>query len=97
MSQQRVFHIRVKGEMGQQLREAFEDVELTVDHGVTRLRVAGSDASALHGILDRIQSFGLELIDLHAGDAGSPEVRVASASEQNRSAETSNRIDRLQT
>jgi hypothetical protein len=68
----RILDIRVKGEMGPQLREAFEDVELTVDRGVTRLRVVGRDSSTLHGILDRLESFGLELIDLHSVDAGAP-------------------------
>ena len=63
---QRIFDIRVTGEMSAELRDAFEDVELTVEHGVTRIRVVGSDASTLHGILARLESFGLELLDLHA-------------------------------
>ncbi|HEX3089519.1 MAG TPA: hypothetical protein VHQ23_12750 [Ilumatobacteraceae bacterium] len=66
---QRVFDIRVKGEMGPNLREAFEDVELTIDRSITRLRVVSRDASTLHGILDRLESFGLELIDLHSIEA----------------------------
>ena len=65
---QRIFDIRVRGEMGPQLREAFEDVELTIDRSITRLRVVGRDTSTLYGILDRLESFGLELIDLHSID-----------------------------
>jgi hypothetical protein len=65
---QRIFDIRVKGEMSPQLCDAFEDVDLTIDRSITRLRVVGSDASTLHGILDRLESFGLELIDLHSVD-----------------------------
>jgi hypothetical protein len=69
---QRILDIRVKGEMGPQLRDAFEDVELATDRGITRIRVVGRDSSTLHGILDRLESFGLELIDLHSVDV-SPE------------------------
>jgi hypothetical protein len=69
---QRIFEISVKGEMGPRLRDAFEDVEPTIDHGITRLRVAGSDTSTLHGILDRLESFGLELLELHSIGSGSP-------------------------
>ena len=68
---QRVFDIRVKGEMGPNLREAFEDVELTIDRSITRLRVVSRDASTLHGILDRLESLGLELIDIHSVEAPS--------------------------
>jgi hypothetical protein len=65
---QRIFEIRVKGEMSPKLRDAFDDVELTIDRSITRLRVVGRDTSTLHGILDRLESFGLELIDLHSVD-----------------------------
>lgn len=64
----RIVDIRIKGEMGPKLREAFEDVEVTIDRSITRLRVVSRDASTLHGILDRLQSFGLELIDIHSVD-----------------------------
>jgi hypothetical protein len=63
---QRIFDICVKGEMSPALREAFEDVEITVDHGVTRLRVVSGDGCTLHGILDRLDSFGLELLQLRS-------------------------------
>ena len=38
------------------MREEFEDVEITVDHSVTRLRVVSADPSVLHGVLDRIDA-----------------------------------------
>jgi len=69
---QRIFEISVKGEMGPRLRDAFEDVELTTDHGITRLRVPCSDTSRLHGILDRLESFGLELLEVHPFEPRSP-------------------------
>ena len=53
MSRQ-VFVITVTGEMDQSLRDEFADVGITVDHSVTRLRLVSADASALHGLLNRI-------------------------------------------
>ena len=73
-----VFVITVTGELDERLRAEFEDVEVIADHGVTRLRAASADASALHGVLHRIEALGLELLDVHeegspgAGDARSP-------------------------
>jgi hypothetical protein len=66
----RVFVITVTGEMDHHLREEFEDVEITVEHSVTRLRVVSSDASVLHGVLNRIDALGLELLDVHHVDEG---------------------------
>jgi len=63
---QRVVAVTIKGEMGTQLQAAFEDVDLTIEHGVTRLRVTCRDSSELHGILDRLDSLDLELLDVHA-------------------------------
>ena len=67
MSQQ-VFDISVMGEMSSELRDAFDDVEVTVEHGQTRLRVVSLDPSTLYGILDRLESLGLELLDIHSVD-----------------------------
>ena len=61
--------ITVAGAMGQTLRETFEDVEITVDHSVTRLRVDSADAAVLYGLLNRIDACGLELLDVHPVDA----------------------------
>jgi hypothetical protein len=90
MRQERIVEIRVKGEMSPQLREAFDDVEPTLDRGITRLVVVGRDASTLYGILDRLESFGLELIDLHSAEA--PPASFSLGAEPR--AEISNRIDR---
>ncbi len=67
-----VFVITVMGEMDELLREEFEDIEITIEHGVTRLRVVSVDPSVLHGILNRIDRLGLELLDVHQVDQGSP-------------------------
>ncbi|HZY08752.1 MAG TPA: hypothetical protein VFE69_13435 [Ilumatobacteraceae bacterium] len=65
---QRIFDICVKGEMSPALREAFEDVDVTIDRGFTRLRLVAHDTTMLHGLLDRLESFGLELLDIHSVD-----------------------------
>ena len=66
----RIFVITITGEMDERLRAEFDDIEISSDHSVTRLRVI-SDASSLHGILHRIDALGLELLDVHQIDAGS--------------------------
>ena len=60
------------GEMDQPLRDEFADVGITADHGVTRLHLVSTDASTLHGLLNRIAVFGLELLDVHQVEEGSP-------------------------
>jgi hypothetical protein len=67
-----VFVITVTGEMDQGLRDEFDDVEITVDHSVTRLRITGGDASSLHGILHRVDRLGLELLDVRQLDDAPP-------------------------
>jgi hypothetical protein len=63
-----VFVISVTGEMDEVLREQFDDVEVMVDHGVSRLLVMCPDSSVLHGVLHRIDALGLELIDVRPID-----------------------------
>jgi hypothetical protein len=64
--------ITVTGEMDASLRAEFEDVEITVDHSVTRLRVFSADPSVVHGVLHRIDVLGLDLLDLHQVADGRP-------------------------
>jgi hypothetical protein len=63
-----VFVVSVTGEMSATLREQFDDVDVTVEHGVSRLRVVCPDSSVLHGVLNRIDALGLELIDVRPID-----------------------------
>ena len=63
-----VFVISVTGEMDEALREQFDDVDVIVDHGVSRMRVVCPDSSVLHGVLNRIDALGLELIDVRSID-----------------------------
>jgi len=59
-----VFVISVTGEMSAALREQFDDLDVTIGHGVSRVRVVCPDSSVLHGVLNRIDGLGLELIDV---------------------------------
>ena len=63
-----IFLITVTGEMDEALREQFDDVAVSVGHGVSRLRVVCPDTSVLHGVLHRIDALGLELLDVRPID-----------------------------
>jgi hypothetical protein len=67
MSRQ-VFVITVTGEIDHALREQLEDIDVTVERGVTRLRIVSPDPSVLHGVLHRLEVLGLELIDVRPID-----------------------------
>lgn len=56
--------ITVTGELDDVLREEFADVELEVANSVTRLRLLAADPARLHGLLNRIEGLGLEVLDV---------------------------------
>ena len=56
--------ITVAGEMSAALREEFDDLEVSLGHSVTRIRLTGGDPSVLHGVIHRVESLGLELLDV---------------------------------
>jgi hypothetical protein len=59
-----LYEIRVKGRITGALLEHFEDMGTQVQPGGTVLRGRVEDQAALHGLLDRIASVGLELIEV---------------------------------
>ena len=59
-----IYEIRIKGRMSEQLLSAFEGMSATVQSMETVLRGPVLDQAALHGLLDRIQALGLELIEV---------------------------------
>ena len=58
------YEVTFKGEAGAALRAAFDECAVTTGHGVTVLRCDLRDQAALHSIINRIESLGLELIDV---------------------------------
>lgn len=58
------YEIRVKGNVGEPLLDSFEGLDARVRPAETILRGEIIDQPALHGILDRIQALGLELIEV---------------------------------
>ena len=56
--------ITVAGEMSGALRAEFDDLDVEVGHSVTTIRVPGSDPSVLHGVINRVQLLGLELLEV---------------------------------
>jgi hypothetical protein len=60
----RTYEITFTGEAGAILLAEFDDCEVRVSPGTTTLRLELADQGALHGLIQRIGSFRLELIDV---------------------------------
>lgn len=58
------YEIHIKGRVSEELLSAFEGMEASEQAVETVLRGPVSDQAALHGLLDRIQALGLELIEV---------------------------------
>ena len=69
-----VYELTFKGEAGTTIRAAFPEFEVTATHGTTVLHGGLTDQAALHGVIERIQDLGLELIDVRliVEETGSP-------------------------
>ena len=68
------YEIRIKGRLSDSLLAAFEGMTATVEPVETVLHGPVEDQSSLHGLLDRIQSLGLELVEIRRLPAASEEV-----------------------
>ena len=68
------YEIRIKGRLSDSLLAAFEGLTATVEPVETVLHGPIADQSSLHGLLDRIQSLGLELIEIRQLPASADEV-----------------------
>ncbi len=62
--QARTYEITFLGQAGRTLRAEFDDCEVTVGHGTTTLRAELPDQGALTGLMQRINSLGLDVIDV---------------------------------
>jgi hypothetical protein len=58
------YEIRVRGRVGKSLLSRFDGFDAEVEPAETILRGDVSDQAALHGVLDRIQDLGLELVEV---------------------------------
>lgn len=67
-TQQRRYEIVVRGRLSARFGSVFEGLELKPGHGSTALRGEFADQAALHGMLDRLQDFGIELVSVNAID-----------------------------
>jgi hypothetical protein len=61
-----VYQIVVRSELGERYAVAFEGMEMETKHGCTVLTGEIIDQPHLHGILDRINGLGLQLLSVHA-------------------------------
>jgi hypothetical protein len=60
----RTYEITIAGEAGPTVRAEFDDCAVSVGPDATTLHLELQDQGALHGLIQRIASFGLELIDV---------------------------------
>ncbi len=68
----RAYRIRIRGVAGDPLRAAFDDVDVSTEAGSTLLRTELVDTATLYGLIRRIESFGLVLMNVEAIDEGQP-------------------------
>jgi hypothetical protein len=59
------YEITFAGQAGSTLRAEFDDCEVTIGPASTTLRAELPDQAALSGLVLRVTSLGLEVIDVH--------------------------------
>jgi hypothetical protein len=62
--QAQTYEITFLGQAGTTLRAEFDDCEVTIGPGTTTLRAELPDQGALSGLIERISSLGLDVIDV---------------------------------
>jgi hypothetical protein len=62
------YRIVVKGRLSETLGSAFDGMEMEAADGRTSLTGTFEDQSMLHGALDRLRNFGIELISINPVD-----------------------------
>ncbi|MGH3197713.1 MAG: hypothetical protein ACRDOH_06720 [Streptosporangiaceae bacterium] len=58
------YEITFLGQAGATVRAEFDDCEVTIGPGTTTLRAELPDRGALSGLIERINSLGLDVIDV---------------------------------
>jgi len=65
-NQPMVYHIRIKGHLGQQWTDWFDGLTITLeDDGITLLNGSVIDQAALHGILKKVRDLGMPLLSVN--------------------------------
>jgi hypothetical protein len=64
------YEVKIRGVASDLVRAEFDDVALSEALGATWLRTGMSDTAALYGLIRRIESLGLVLLEVHSVDAG---------------------------
>jgi hypothetical protein len=62
--QSQTYEVTFLGRAGTTLRSEFDDCEVTIGPGTTTLRAELPDRAALSGLIERINSLGLDVIDV---------------------------------
>ena len=70
------------GELSSRYAEAFEGMEMEVETGRTILTGEGLDQSHLHGILDSILAWGIELLSVESSYPQKKTEQAGSAGEE---------------
>jgi hypothetical protein len=58
------YEIRIKGRVSDTTLASFADLDSRLEPTETILRGAALDQAALHGVLERVREFGLELLEV---------------------------------
>jgi hypothetical protein len=67
------YEITFAGQAGRVLRAEFDDCDVSVGRGTTTLRAEIPDQGALQGLLQRITSLGLDLVNVSLTPPGGAE------------------------
>jgi hypothetical protein len=67
-----VYQLTIHGEMSEVIQAEFADFELQVSHGETHLHADLPDSAALYGLIGRIETLGLVLVDLRRSHGSVP-------------------------
>ena len=70
--QAQTYEVTFLGRANTTLRAEFDDCEVTIGPGTTTLRAELPDRGALAGLMERINSLGLDVIDVNLAAAPPP-------------------------
>lgn len=73
-----IYQIRIKGHLGQQWADWFEDLSISLqDNGETLLTGPVVDQAALHGLLKKVRDLGIPLLSVECIEQGEADVSDA--------------------